>query len=552
MFLLIIDSTNEMSNAPESNDEPIPEPATCQEEQEMAQETSEQPVVPSKTPSGTNENEEKDYMKMEDVSNEAAVDKIDTPDKDETMVNTVGTERMEMEIDATNTMDHQPKESTTESKEVEKIDQSNSQSKQKDLSSNPATPIPAPIDTQSTKETKKEMTPNFEGKKLGGKIEKEAYALLSGQYEDTKTNTRTLVNVPITILPAILGRTQKTTDKHVFDLGYCKALSRKHAVIFYTDSFGGKLGQYKEEEVEGVKNHKVDDDWMYIPPHQKKVLKTENIIRPSGVDLPQSGFYAIECISKNKLTVNGLRVDQGRIALLQHGSAIRMSNYYLYFALPENDSDVKIVSVPHPIHDRFLDSEDDDETLPPSKKARRDIKDLIEGKTLSEMIEEFIHAVDTDIFERRHSLISGHILYHAVQDVSNNSNMQDISRRENGVSRSEIMQWIDKNDLYAKWVTKMLTKLETKSYQANLSKALIKAGFTRIGTTGRHVKWLLPPVRTVGSGDKSKTTDEMKDLGEESEVKGDTSKENDNDDDDHDDDGGEKKGDTKESEGEAE
>jgi TATA-binding protein-associated factor Taf7 len=41
-------------------------------------------------------------------------------------------------------------------------------------------------------------------------------------------------------------------------------------------------------------------------------------------------------------------------------------------------------------------------------------------------------------------------------------------------------------------VDQILTKMEFKSYQANTSKALTKAGFKRTGTTGRHVKWILP------------------------------------------------------------
>ena len=257
-------------------------------------------------------------------------------------------------------------------------------------------------------------------------------------------------------------------------------------------------------------------------------MKPEDVIRPRGVDLPQSGFYAIECISKNKLMVNRKRVDQGQIALLQHGSTIRMAGYYLYFILPENDVTAKTVAIPHPIHDRNFDSDDDEENSPPAKKSRRDGRDLCEGKTVTELIEEFINAVDSDVFERRHSLISGHILFHAVQDVARSQEMQDISRRENGISRSEIMQWIDKNEMYAKWVIKMLTKLETKSYQANLSKALIKAGFTRIGTTGRHVKWLLPPVRSTGSSENTENANNtMEDIMDEgSETKDNSTKVN--------------------------
>ena len=86
------------------------------------------------------------------------------------------------------------------------------------------------------------------------------------------------------------------------------------------------------------------------------------------------------------------------------------------------------------------------------------------------------------------------------------------------------MKWIENNKLYATWVEKVLTTLEMKSYQSNLSKALIKAGFTRLGTTGRHVKWLFPPMKTArkvkngGNRDNSKSED-VEDVDENEEQK---------------------------------
>ena len=60
--------------------------------------------------------------------------------------------------------------------------------------------------------------------------------LISKLSQDLKLQTepKTIV-VPITTLPAILGRTQNTTDEHIFDLGDCKQISRKHAKIFFSN-----------------------------------------------------------------------------------------------------------------------------------------------------------------------------------------------------------------------------------------------------------------------------------------------------------------------------
>ena len=351
---------------------------------------------------------------------------------------------------------------------------------------------------------------------LGGSLEKEAYALLTGQYEDTKESKKTIVHVPITALPAILGRTQKTSDQHIFDLGNCKALSRKHAVIFYSDCFGGKLGKYSDKnKADGETIHKVDEGWFHKQPPLEKMKKKFNIIRPKGVDLPQTGFYAIECISKNKMFVNRTRVEQGQVALLSHGATIRMAGYCLYFLLPEDISSRKIITLPHPTDTGDQDSDDDASNVYPNKKLKREItpakNDLFEGKTLADLLEEFIQAVDNDIFERKHSLMSSSIMFHAVQDVARSKEMQNTCKEENGVSRTQIMDWIGKNKLYEQWVIKLLTKLEMKSYQANLSKALIKAGFTRIGTTGRHVKWVLPPVKTITLDSENEGRNESQD-----------------------------------------
>ena len=54
------------------------------------------------------------------------------------------------------------------------------------------------------------------------------------------------------------------------------------------------------------------------------------------------------------------------------------------------------------------------------------------------------------------------------------------------------MKWIQNSPRYSKWVGEMLTKLEYKSYQSSVGKALNKAGYERTGTTGRHVRWILP------------------------------------------------------------
>lgn len=79
-----------------------------------------------------------------------------------------------------------------------------------------------------------------------------------------------------------------------------------------------------------------------------------------------------------------------------------------------------------------------------------------------------------------------------------------------------LIDWIADSDLYGTYVSLLLTKLEMKSYQQNLSKAMRKGGYFRIGNAGRHIKWLLPGIKL--SGDRSDEEDSKDDETKRSKV----------------------------------
>ncbi len=222
-------------------------------------------------------------------------------------------------------------------------------------------------------------------------------------------------------------------------------------------------------------------------------------------------------MSKNKIIVDGKRVEQGETAALKHGSTIKMLTFTLYFLLPKPDSiKSRVISVPHPIH---AEEDDDEEIVTPAQKKQKIEKDPPsssrggapeEQKPLPELVKEFVQAVETDTFERKHSMISTSILQHAVTDAANDAALREQSDKEGGVSRTLLMEWIAANESYTNYVSALLTKLEVKSYQQNLSRALIKGGFVRLGTTGRHIKWLLPELKKMkaaGSKKQGKNND---------------------------------------------
>ena len=90
----------------------------------------------------------------------------------------------------------------------------------------------------------------------------------------------------------------------MFGLGNCKQLSWKHAIIFYSDAHGGKLGKFKNYFPPSTNEHdfKIDGEWSYRRPDNNKEMR---LIRQEGTELPQDGFFAIECLSKNKIIVDG-------------------------------------------------------------------------------------------------------------------------------------------------------------------------------------------------------------------------------------------------------
>lgn len=67
---------------------------------------------------------------------------------------------------------------------------------------------------------------------VGGEIDTPAFALLAGVVEDDQEeNNKAKVSIPLTRLPATLGRSHETNDKNFFGVGNRKALSRQQVNI---------------------------------------------------------------------------------------------------------------------------------------------------------------------------------------------------------------------------------------------------------------------------------------------------------------------------------
>jgi hypothetical protein len=129
--------------------------------------------------------------------------------------------------------------------------------------------------------------------------------------------------------------------------------------------------------------------------------------------------------------------------------------------------------------------------------------------------------IEEENWDRRQQLVGSTLSYRAVQAAARSKTIQTSAKANGGASRSEIMGWIEKSEKFGKWRALMLTKLEIKSYQASITKALIRAEFERTGTSGRYIKWLLPKSLLKETQDKQEEEEVEESDKEEVEESGD-------------------------------
>jgi hypothetical protein len=261
-----------------------------------------------------------------------------------------------------------------------------------------------------------------------------------------------------------------------------------------------------------------------------------NLIHNEGVEIPPTGCYVIECLSKNKIHVNGKRVEQGQRALLAQGSKIKMLTYTLYFLLPLTEENPKLLSLHHPVQISPGGGHKDDESImsgavslePSIKKRKKEANTDFSDRPLSELLSEFFEAIDNNVFERKHSFISTAILSHAVNDACADPQLIDKCKNEGGLQRAEVIEWIEQHQVYGRYTRGLLKHLEVRTYHQNLSRAMSKVGFERVGTAGRHVKWLIPGIKVETKKEAPKTltlnkTDELQNTEHENKVTGNNS-----------------------------
>mmetsp|Transcript_59046 Transcript_59046/g.144475 ORF Transcript_59046/g.144475 Transcript_59046/m.144475 type:complete len:592 (+) Transcript_59046:120-1895(+) len=408
---------------------------------------------------------------------------------------------------------------------------------------------------------------------LGGTLEKNdaAYALLdgllhqdadsndgsggggnagAGNSDTVDTSKMERITIPITYLPAIIGRSHDSNEPNFFGLGSNKAISRKQCTIHYRDADGGRVEWDPKARVEKDENgdEVAKGQLVYLPPDKVRrqvgddAMEADKLIHNSiskekdaaatkaqdttDDDLPPRGFFVLECLGKNRLIVDNKRVQQGHSIVLKNGSTIRISSYCLYFFLPTDATNTPLtISSSNPegkknknknakkknnspkkkrpatsstsdSPDKKAKSTTDDSTAAAAAEASggstiNTYQNELDGMSSEELLSMFNDAMKSDTWDRRTQLLGSSICARAVMDAGRG--MMSLARQEgDSLSRKEIIDWIAQSERYSDWVVSMHEKMESRSYVSSITRSLLRIGYVRNAGSGRYIRWILP------------------------------------------------------------
>ena len=354
---------------------------------------------------------------------------------------------------------------------------------------------------------------------FGGKRPQQSFALLDG----INMNSKERMTIDITRFPAVLGRSNESDKKNpfFFSLGSKKVFSRRHMSIYYRDKEGGRVVWDEDKQTTIYKDAKtvIKEDGPQSPPKAN-----------SKNGLPSKGFFVIESLGKNRILVDKKALYQGESMVLHSGSVMRISNYFYVFLLPtdaepkphtiEGEGETKKKKTaktkkrPAPTTSSSSSSSSSSSATkkPKISKTNTATATLAELETLpvEELLEKMDEAVSKGLWDRKNQFIGTTICYHAVRSAGKSSEIQQKVIDDGGASRSDIMDWIHNSEKFGGWVQQMLTNMEPRSYQAAITKSLLKSGFARTSGAGRYIKWELPSDIPLTAKKKKKPTTAIK------------------------------------------
>ena len=358
-----------------------------------------------------------------------------------------------------------------------------------------------------------------------------AYALLTGIWtnnddESDSKGEEVVVNIPITNIPIVLGRSWGSTAKdphHVALPRDEKLLSRLHACIFYRDEKGGRLGCYEIVSEVNTGSSIATDKITYEPfnsnASDENGIDPDNIYRLPGMKqtdpLPQNGFYAIECLGRHTISVGDKKVTKGKQAMLEDGMPIRIASYCFYFLLPKDaapinqtfkysikkaqgsDSLKKETSPKPKASEEAKLSKSEEVKEPPVKKSRKseDYTSKLDNVSTTDLLSQLTTATESKDWSKEDQLVTATLGVRIVREAAKNSNIQKIAREQHGVTQRDIIDWYKAHALFSDFERLMMSKIEYKSYQSGITKAIQRAGYTRNESNpgkSRCTRWDLP------------------------------------------------------------
>jgi hypothetical protein len=339
---------------------------------------------------------------------------------------------------------------------------------------------------EETSEQEGKPFADFSDHVLGGKSEKPAFCLLDGFVQGAKEEGGLKpFRLAIDRLPATLGRTHVSKEANFFGLGKVKALSRHQCRIDYRVP-SGTIGQFQ-----------ASNEFTY----QAQPAEKSKVSNPPDAEVTEHGAYVITCLGKNSVKVNGVKVDQNETCLLPHGSTVKLSAFSLYFLLPPKPSK-KTMEIPL-LKKRKREAELVVSNSPTAKKSKipafKTMQEELENMSTEDLLAQLETADEKDIWDRRCQFMGATVSYRAVYEAAQSDELKTsqatASAQAPGISKQEVVQWIQDSAKYGHWAEIMQRKLEPKSYQTNIAKAMQRAGYERSTSVsvGRHVRWYLPP-----------------------------------------------------------
>ena len=174
-----------------------------------------------------------------------------------------------------------------------------------------------------------------------------------------------------------------------------------------------------------------------------------------------------------------------------------MNSYSLLFLLPE-DAQPTTMDITPPGAKKKATASGGNVAGGGGTKTGSGLTEHLENKSIKQLLTAFFEAIANNQWERRHQMIAGAITLRACRDAARSKTIQKLAMDQNGVSRSEVMDWIKHSKRYSEWAKQVMNKMELKSYQANVTKCLWRAGYRRNAPVGRFVRWILPSDEELG------------------------------------------------------